>query len=87
MNGNHRGTGVLLLSERTEAKAADLEDVAPTVLSVLGVAGPPMDGHSLLGAVPEAAGGQAGAPAEARPYTPEEEAAIEARLRDLGYFE
>ncbi len=86
MNGNHRPTGVLLLSEPTGATTATLADVAPTVLAVLGVAGPPMEGRPLLG---EAAP-PTGAPAVsggAHAYTPAESAVIEARLRGLGYLE
>ncbi len=85
MTGTHRPMGVLLLSERTHAAQPGLEDIAPTVLAALGVAGPPMDGKSLLA---EAADGVAEAPdiVEA-PYSPEEEAMIEARLRALGYLE
>jgi len=85
MNGNHRPTGVLLLSKPAEARRASIADIAPTVLAVLGVPGPPMDGKSLLG-VPETASSEA-APAVERPYTPEEEREIETRLRQLGYFE
>jgi predicted AlkP superfamily phosphohydrolase/phosphomutase len=85
MNGNHRPTGVLMLSEPTPAGFARLEDVAPTVLATLGVPAPPMDGTSLLD------GGKEG-PALAhdraeQAYTPEQELALERRLRDLGYFE
>ncbi len=85
MNGNHRPLGVFLWSTPLNAAACSLLDVAPTVYDALGVTGPAMDGHSLLG------GGEAvaavAAPAEDRVYTPEQEAVIEQRLRDLGYFE
>ena len=85
MNGNHRPTGVLFLSKPTDAYAARLEDLAPTVLAELGVAGPPMDGTSLLGEAAVAAGAE---PAGAeRDYAPDEERVVEQRLRDLGYFE
>ncbi len=84
--GTHRGAGVLFLSEKTEAVSARLEDVAPTILKVVGVEGPRMDGHSLLGR--EGAGG---VPSPFRtveqPYSEEEEAIIAARLRALGYHE
>ncbi|MBP8128787.1 MAG: alkaline phosphatase family protein [Candidatus Hydrogenedentes bacterium] len=85
MNGTHRPMGVLLLSEPCAAIRARLEDVAPTVLAVLGVPAPPMEGRALLGA-----GAGAAPPAfgqEQRPYTPDEARAIEGRLRALGYFE
>ena len=86
MNGNHRDTGVLFLSERVTATEASLADITPTVLALLGVAGPPMEGSSLMG------GGQIRDAADRsesteNPYTVEEEAIIEARLRALGYFE
>ena len=87
MNGTHRQTGILLLSEKPAATSASLEDIAPTLLDKLGIACPGLDGASLYGA---AGGEQVEAPAvlvPARPYTPEEEAVIETRLRDLGYFE
>jgi predicted AlkP superfamily phosphohydrolase/phosphomutase len=86
MNGNHRDTGVLLLSEPCQATSARLEDIAPTLLAVLGLEHPGLDGHALLDG-PAGRQVEATAGASARPYTPEEEAAIEARLRDLGYFE
>lgn len=85
MNGNHRPTGVLMLSKPVTARFASLEDVAPTVLAELGVPGPPMDGTSLLGAMVESEGDSiARTP---RAYTAEEHAEIEGRLRELGYFE
>ncbi len=85
MNGNHRATGVLFLSETMAADGAALADIAPTVLAVLGVPAPPMDGRALLG---EAARGEAGfAPGAVKPLAPDEEAVIEDRLRALGYYE
>ncbi|MBM3289200.1 MAG: hypothetical protein FJY92_03530 [Candidatus Hydrogenedentes bacterium] len=86
MTGNHRPTGVLFLSKPTPCGAASLQDIAPTVLAELGVAGPPMDGTSLLDPYTERASAP-GAAAPVRGYTPEQEAQIERRLRDLGYFE
>lgn len=86
MTGNHRPAGVLLLSEPARAERARLEDVAPTVLGVLGVPGPPMEGRALLGGGDEAAAMCAAQRGES-PYSPEEQAEIEARLRALGYFE
>jgi predicted AlkP superfamily phosphohydrolase/phosphomutase len=89
MNGTHRDPGVLLLSRPISAGAASLADIAPTVLSVIGVAGPPMDGVPLLGATveKEAREGRADRPAWAAPYTEAEEAIIAERMRALGYFE
>ncbi|MCC6144531.1 MAG: alkaline phosphatase family protein [Candidatus Hydrogenedentes bacterium] len=85
MNGNHRPVGTLILSEKTSATEASLQDSAPTVLATLGVAGPPMDGQPLLGraAVEESAAGER----PELPYSPEQERILEERLRALGYFE
>ncbi len=85
MNGNHRDTGVLFLSEKAAVQQASLADIAPTVLAVLGVAGPPMDGSPLLGAAqPEVPGPGT---LDEQGYTHDEEAQIEARMRALGYYE
>lgn len=85
MNGAHRSQGVLFLSEKAAEVRTGLEDIAPTVLAVLGVAAPPMDGRALFGALDtrdhETVQG------EEAPYSPEEEAEIAARLRQLGYLE
>ncbi|HIJ74209.1 MAG TPA: hypothetical protein HPP83_08925 [Candidatus Hydrogenedentes bacterium] len=86
MNGNHRPDGVLILSERTSVSKARLEDVAPTVLSVLDVSGPPMDGQSLLGDLRPDSQGPAGKRHE-ESYSSEQGRAVEGRLRGLGYFE
>ncbi len=86
MNGSHRPEGVLFLSRPVAHIDATLEDVAPTMLSALGVPGPPMEGRDLFGARQSGAV-ETRADHETAPYTPEEEAIIEARLRALGYFE
>ena len=86
MTGNHRATGVLYLSQPTACGAASLQDIAPTVLAELGVAGPPMDGTSLLDEYIEDRAAAYTSPAT-RGYAPNQEAQIEQRLRDLGYFE
>lgn len=85
MNGNHRPVGVLMLSKPVPSRFASLEDVAPTVLAELGVAGPPMDGTSLLGPNQEISADTDSR--TLRVYTEEENAEIEGRLRELGYFE
>jgi predicted AlkP superfamily phosphohydrolase/phosphomutase len=85
MNGNHRPTGVLFLSKPTVSGAARLEDIAPTILAEMGVPAPPMDGTSLLD--PPREGDPWEAKAESHAYTPEQNALVEQRLRDLGYFE
>ncbi len=85
MAGNHRPEGILLLSKPTDSGAARIEDVAPTVLAELGVAGPSMDGTSLLAPAEEL---DADEPSRApEGYSPEQEQVVERRLRDLGYFE
>lgn len=85
MNGSHRPTGVLFLSERVAETCARLADVAPTVLAALGIATPPMDGKSLLGNSPDHQKNFcAPSPID---YTPEQERIIEERLRALGYLE
>lgn len=85
MNGNHRPAGVLFLSKPSQAAAARIEDIAPTVLAALGVPSPPMDGVSLW----DQPSVGAGATAARAPwsYSAAEEQAIEGRLRGLGYFE
>lgn len=85
MNGTHRDPGVLILSAPVAAPTASLADIAPTVYSVLGVAGPAMDGHPLLGTMAQS--DSKGRPAWAAPYTKEEEAIVAERMRALGYFE
>ena len=85
MTGNHRPTGVLFLSRPVEARAASLLDIAPTVYAAMDVPGPSMEGVSLLGNHAERV--VETAPQTESPYTPEQSAAVENRLRDLGYFE
>ncbi len=99
MTGNHRPVGVFALSEPVQARECSLLDVAPTVYAALGVAGPAMEGRSLLtveaGVSGETRAGETPAPPgrvgvlgeRVAAYSAEESAAIEARLRDLGYFE
>jgi len=86
MTGNHRDPGILLLSEKTAASGASLQDVAPTVLAVLGVPAPPMDGASLLGTGTQARAAH-GAAKEEKPYDRAAAKVVEDRLRALGYFE
>ncbi len=99
--GTHRPEGIVALAGSGIAPgrtlAADLPDVAPTVLKLLGLPIPPhMEGRPLacLGSAPTAAARQdPPAPAVTGPhqpqfdYTPEEQAIIEQRLADLGYLE
>lgn len=85
MNGTHRDTGVLLLSEKTLVATPSLADIAPTVLAVLGVSGPPMDGRSLLGPCAEARPMEHVQPPFA--FTAAEEEFMTERMRALGYWE
>lgn len=88
MNGTHRELGVLFLSVPAASAGASLADVAPTVLASMGVEGPPMEGHDLIGGRVHGESHASGAYSpRASPYTAEEEARIEERLRALGYFE
>ncbi|MBI2424596.1 MAG: alkaline phosphatase family protein [Candidatus Hydrogenedentes bacterium] len=84
-SGVHRDPGILLSSMPVNAEIPHIADIAPTVLHLLGVPGPPMDGASLTGGA-LSPGAVAARPAPA-PYTPEEEAVLEERLRALGYLE
>lgn len=95
MTGNHRPVGVFLMSAPTPSRECSLLDIAPTVYAALGVAGPAMEGVSLVSGdrvvLSDARAGETPAPPgrhdAASVYTDEETAAVEARLRDLGYFE
>lgn len=86
MNGNHRPNGVFFLSKPFESAPMSLLDIAPTVYDALGVSAPEMDGRSVMGGAIESTPASAsGRPTAA--YTPKQEAEVESRLRDLGYFE
>lgn len=103
--GDHRIEGVFIASGpafRAGAKpeGADLLDIAPTVLHLLGVSVPSdMDGRVLTEVLDPSLAPSAGspptpssesAPTEGNPvgvaYTDEEDAAIQQRLADLGYL-
>lgn len=85
MNGNHRPGGVLFLSTPIQLEKPRLQDIAPTILALLEVPGPPMEGKTLLGQAhtPE----NATPPNQEQDYTKNQERIIENRLRNLGYFE
>ena len=78
MTGNHRPQGVFFSSELVAAENLSLLDIAPTVCAHLGLDAPHVQGRAMAEAEPVAA---------PQPYTAEQEAAVESRLRDLGYFE
>src|SRR5690606_4628196 len=85
MTGTHRDPGLLISSQPVNLPQPGLEDIAPTVLSVLGVDAPPMDGATLWGRPPDRQ--NFAAIAAPSPYSAAEEALIESRLRALGYLE
>lgn len=88
MTGNHRPVGVFALSEPVQKQSCSLLDVAPTIFAALNVAGPAMEGRALLGDSSTAATTPVPAYASpARVYSETEAAAVEERLRNLGYFE
>ncbi|MBI2435402.1 MAG: alkaline phosphatase family protein [Candidatus Hydrogenedentes bacterium] len=88
MTGNHRPDGVCLLSTPSPLPRADIQDVAPTVLALLGVPAPPMDGRPLVaGASSPVPLSPVPAVGAAYDYTPAEAAVVEERLRGLGYLE
>jgi len=83
--GNHRPTGVCFLSEPVTAGFASIQDIAPTVLACLDVPAPPVDGVPLTG---RGRSGSYTAPdAIEAAYSPEQQRAVERRLRALGYLE
>ena len=88
MNGNHRPEGVFFLSIPANTGAVQIQDVAPTVLTMLGVPCPGMDGVSLVDVNPDGQlTGLTESGGSARAYSPEESKKVEDRLRALGYFE
>ena len=101
MNGSHRPEGILLaagpgIRPGAAARSAGLEDLAPTILSLLGVSGGQvMDGLALTEVLvaPPAADAPtdlgAAKPEEAptREYTAEEQQEIRRRLKSLGYLD
>ena len=106
MSGDHRNEGVLFAAgpavRRSSApRAASIQDMAPTILRLLGLPVPAdMDGRVIEEILEEAAGAPAacampvetGAPApppqpsESSAYSPQEEAEVLQRLEDLGYL-
>lgn len=85
MTGSHRPAGVCLTSEPCSAASCRLQDIAPTVLALLGVPAPPMDGKSLFHKTEPAP--PAPFPRPLYSMTQEEECIVEERLRALGYLE
>jgi predicted AlkP superfamily phosphohydrolase/phosphomutase len=97
--GTHRPEGIVALAgagiSPGRTLQADLPDIAPTVLQLLGLPVPAhMEGTPLacVGALPAtrqdpAAAAIAGPHHPQFDYTPEEQAIIEQRLADLGYLE
>lgn len=93
ISASHRMEGVLLgwgagLGSGREVAGACIEDIAPTVLHLLGLAVPAdMDGRSLAEGKPKVVRAQEAAPEESRTaYSEEEKEALKQRLRQLGYL-
>jgi predicted AlkP superfamily phosphohydrolase/phosphomutase len=94
--GRHRLEGILVVSPplSTQPAGACVLDVAPTVLSLLGLPVPPhMDGVDLTATAERRPAGAAGQPEQSIPasqpqavYSPAEEEAVVKRLRELGYL-
>jgi predicted AlkP superfamily phosphohydrolase/phosphomutase len=99
--GSHRTEGIVVLNGPSAVAGgtltADLVDVAPTILYLLGASIPAdLDGRLLSEALqpsllaerpPEYVDDEDVALPDAQQYTPEDEAVIEERLRSLGYLE
>jgi len=96
MNGSHRPDGILILAgggvrAGVRLASAHITDVAPTLLHLLGVAPPAkLDGRVLAEALlpaDQAAPGSTAAHTSVAPtpYTAEQAAIVDQRLRDLGY--
>jgi predicted AlkP superfamily phosphohydrolase/phosphomutase len=99
--GTHRQEGIFALcggsAVRRSGLSANIEDIAPTLLYLLGEPIPfDVEGRVLEEAIqpalldarpPEYAEGRAGGMGAIRPYTPDEVGEVEGRLRDLGYLE
>ena len=86
MNGVHRSPGLLVSGTPVTKADPGLEDIAPTALSALGAAGPPMEGRPLWGAAAERVL-PSGPTAPEQSMNAAEEAEMAARLRALGYLE
>ena len=98
MNGSHRPEGVLIMAGPhvgcgVQLDAAQIVDVAPTLLHLLEVEAPAdLDGRSLVMGPPSPDSEQqvlvpCKADAEPRPYSADESAEVSSRLRGLGYRE
>jgi predicted AlkP superfamily phosphohydrolase/phosphomutase len=97
VSSSHRMNGIFVASGAGISKAgqfagAQLIDLAPTILHLLGLSIPPdMDGRVLSPILADTRAIQFGSTSESHPtsaegYTAEEEAQVIERLRDLGYI-
>ncbi len=93
ISSSHRMEGVLLargpgFEVGREMVGADIKDIAPTVLHVLGLpVHSDMDGHSLAEGTPETVQVEAEkTEAVDSAYSDEEKETVAQRLRDLGYL-
>ena len=97
MNGSHRPEGVLIMAGPDVERGicidgAQIVDVAPTLLRLLGVESPAeLDGHPLIAALLPAPERRAQVlserDVEPSPYSVGESATVRKRLRGLGYRE
>ena len=96
ISGNHRPLGMFALAAPGVVPGRRdppprIEDIAPTILEILGVPIPEgLDGNSLLGGKPTAPAPPPPPPPSSpnggSAYTPGEEEALKRRLEDLGYL-
>lgn len=91
--GTHRTEGVVAIrgAGATERVDGEAPDITPTILALLGLEVPTLDGRSLISPSTPLAGLHTSTPTEAvrssSAYSDEEEAAVLEHLRSLGYVE
>ena len=87
-SGVHRNPALLIANKILRRDAPAMVDIAPTVLHHLSVSAPCMDGVSLLGEdAMDKRDKRDWTHSEEKPYTKEQEAILEERMRNLGYYE
>ena len=87
-SGVHRNPALLVINRTICRDTPSLADIAPTVLHHLSVPAPCMDGVSLLGVdCMDKMDKMDWKRSDEQPYTKEQEAILEERMRNLGYYE